>query len=91
MHHSIELGVTLGHVLDLVIFVHLGQVVPILGQVLTGDLPPDWEVFLDRASQVRSVRSRLSHNFVEGLALNGNVLRLLMHEEGECHSYGHAD
>ena len=54
-------------------------------QLSTGLGPPDWEVFLDRASKVAAMGCWLGHQLREGLALSWIVHLLDTHEGCDRH------
>ena len=83
MSHSVERSVTLWHEFDLVVLVHFWEVVAIRSKLSTGRVPPDWEMFFDRTSEVRAVGRRLSHQLMEGL-LGSLPLSSLDIDEHSC-------
>lgn len=87
---GVELRVTLGHLSLFVVVVHLGQGVPVVVEMLGRLVPPDGEVLLDRAAQVRAVRCRLYHDLMEGLVRALPVGRLHVQEKTDRHGRGQA-
>ena len=95
LHAGIELSVAPLDRRRLIVLVHLRQIVALLVQVGGHRSPPDGEMLLHRAAEIRTMRRRLCHEFVEGLvrSLPGGCLHA---EEGgererERHSHVPAD
>ena len=65
---------------------HFRQVDAVLVQLGAGLLPPDGEVFAERAAQVGTVGSWLRHDLAERLAWALPVGTLHLDEHGECES-----
>ena len=82
----VEAGVARGHFGLAIILMHFGQVDAVLVQLGAGLLPPDGEVFAERAAQVGTVGSWLRHDLAERLAWALPVGTLYLNEHGECES-----
>ena len=91
MFGGVKLGVALLHPLGPVVLVHLWKVVSVVSQGGTNIVPPYREVFFNSAPKIRSMRSRLRHDFMEDLIASVPVLRLLMEEKHQCHRHRSAE
>ena len=80
-HLGVKAGSEAGHFSSFVVFVHLWEVVTIVGELGASLVPPNGEVFTDSAAKISAVRSRLRHKLMELLAGTAPIGGLNTHKE----------